>query len=157
MVFIVLPNGKSFALDVNPNTTTLHHLKTPIEEHHGTPALNQCLFLSQSLGGNDSDLISNLGIGHVPSYGGTTTPSAIPSNIRSAYTISAAVKEGGKGVKEAEEKVEDKEAKEKNKKNFWDIIQGAERENIERQEDAFWKSYREGIELEREKNIKDQV
>jgi pre-mRNA-processing factor 6 len=86
MVFILLPNGKSFALDVNPNATTLHHLKAAIEQHHCTPVLNQCLFLSQSLGENDSNLISNLGIGpfstltlHIPFFGGTPTPSDIRS------------------------------------------------------------------------------
>jgi hypothetical protein len=62
MVFIVLPNGEKFAIDVNPNTTTLHQLKVAIQQFNGMPVSNQRLFLSRSLRQNDSDLISNLGI-----------------------------------------------------------------------------------------------
>ncbi|AES58985.1 hypothetical protein MtrunA17_Chr1g0149141 [Medicago truncatula] len=77
MVFIVPPSGEKFSLDVNPNTTTLHQLKVAIQQFNGMPVSNQRLFFSLSLGQNDSDLISNLGIGpfstltlHTPFYGG---------------------------------------------------------------------------------------
>lgn len=77
MVFIVPPSGEKFSLDVNPNATTLHQLKVAIQKFNGMPVSNQRLFFSQSLGQNDSDLISNLGIGpfstltlHTPFYGG---------------------------------------------------------------------------------------
>lgn len=173
MVFIVPPpSGKIFALDVNPNTTTLHDLKVAIQQFYGIPVLNQRLFLSQSLGENDSDLISNIGIGpfstltlHVPFFGGTPTPSVSAKNGNAAPipdAIAVASNRYGreKGAEEAkddvtEEKIEE-EKKEENvvKKDFWDIVQGAEREEIERRDDARWKSYREGIEFEREKLLK---
>lgn len=91
MVFIVPPTGKILSLDINPNITTLHNLKTEIENFHGIPISHQRLFLSQSLkllADNDSTLISNLGVGnystltlHVPFYGGTQPP-AVPKPPR---------------------------------------------------------------------------
>lgn len=91
----------SFALDVNPNATTLHHLKVAIEQRHGTPFLNQCLFLSQ------------------PSYSNTPTPLAIIvlglSTDDTISSTSCAVKEEGNEAEEElekETKEEDKEAEE---------------------------------------------
>jgi hypothetical protein len=62
MVLIVSVSGEKFTLDVNPNATTLHQLKVAIQQFNGMPVSNHRLFLSHSLGQNDSDLISNLGI-----------------------------------------------------------------------------------------------
>ncbi|KEH39863.1 hypothetical protein MtrunA17_Chr1g0149771 [Medicago truncatula] len=78
MVLIVLPNGEKFALDVNPNATTLHQLKVAIQQFNGMPVSDQRLFLSLSLGQNDSDLISNLGIQPFSTLTLlTTTPSSV--------------------------------------------------------------------------------
>jgi hypothetical protein len=85
MVLIVLPNGEKFALDVNPNATTLHELKIAIQQFNGMPVSNQRLFLSQSLGQNDSDLISNLGIGPFSTltlHGADNTIGATSSTVK---------------------------------------------------------------------------
>ncbi|CAJ1956560.1 unnamed protein product [Sphenostylis stenocarpa] len=91
MVFIASPNRKTLAIDVNPNTTTLHHLKLAIQQTLTLPISQQRLFLSQSHrltavnhDDDDSVLISDLGVGpyssvtlHVPLLGGTNPP-AVP-------------------------------------------------------------------------------
>ncbi|KHN36627.1 Pre-mRNA-processing factor 6 [Glycine soja] len=91
MVFIVSPNHKTFSIDINPNTTTLHLLKLAIQHILTLPISHQRLFLSHSRrlsadndGSDDSLLISDLGVGpystltlHVPFLGGTNPP-AVP-------------------------------------------------------------------------------
>ncbi|AES68452.1 hypothetical protein MtrunA17_Chr3g0079191 [Medicago truncatula] len=98
MVFIVPPSGEKFSLDVNPNATTVHQLKVAIQQFNGMPVSNQRLFFSGSLGQNDSDLISNLGIGpfstltlHTPFYGGAADDDTIGAN--SSTTKEELVKE----------------------------------------------------------------
>ncbi|KAI9128128.1 hypothetical protein K1719_001121 [Acacia pycnantha] len=86
MVFVVPPNHKTLALDVDPKTTSLHALKLSIQQIFDIPISHQRLFLSQSLrllGDNDSVLISDLRIRpystltlHVPFFGGTQPPAA---------------------------------------------------------------------------------
>lgn len=128
MVFIVPPSGKIFALDVNPNTTTLHDLKVAIQQFHGIPASNQRIFLSQSLGENDSDLISNIGIGpfstltlHVPFFGGTPIPYVSAKKEASSAKIgkdAIAVASNGNGADEAKYEItEVKKVEEKNEEN----------------------------------------
>ena len=70
MVFIVSPNHKTFSIDLNPNTTTLHLLKLAIQQTLTLPISHQRLFLSHSRrltadndGSDDSLLISDLGVG----------------------------------------------------------------------------------------------
>lgn len=85
MVFIVPPNHKTLALDIDPKITSLHSLKLAIQQNSDIPISHQRLFLSQSLrllGDNDSVLISDLGVRpystltlHVPFFGGTQPPS----------------------------------------------------------------------------------
>nr|KYP53403.1 Pre-mRNA-processing factor 6 [Cajanus cajan] len=91
MVFVVSPNHKTFAIDLNPNTTTLHLLKLSIQQTLTIPISHQRLFLSHSRrltadndAAGDSLLISDLGVGpystltlHVPFFGGTNPP-AVP-------------------------------------------------------------------------------
>ncbi|KAH7528301.1 hypothetical protein FEM48_Zijuj05G0058200 [Ziziphus jujuba var. spinosa] len=95
MVFITSPNHKTLALNIDPNTTTLHDLKLAIHGSSGIPIFLQRLFLSQSFrlhthDEEESSLLSELGVGthstltlHVPFYGGTSqTPSILPKPPR---------------------------------------------------------------------------
>jgi hypothetical protein len=122
MVFIVPPNGEQFAVDVNPNATTLYQLKVAIEKINGMPVSNQRFFFSQS---NDSDLICNLGVGRFstlillnlfnPFYGETpssvASPSAAVKRKKSIGATSSSVVKKSE-LTEEEEKELDRKAQE---------------------------------------------